>query len=516
MTKIKIFRVVFSLLFFISLGIYFLGFVFFPIDLGNALASAQLIPSISKAISVALVPFLLIAGGLIALTLVFGRVYCSFLCPLGTAQDALYHISRKRKKYRHFGYLKPFAWPGYLLLAVTAAGFIFGVSAMTGLFDPFSITGRIAGDLIRPALIFVWNLIADGFTSLGVYTFEHQGMPVIPLGAALVSGAFLIGTGFMSYARGRLYCNTVCPVGGLLGLISRVSIFKLRLDRETCVSCGNCSDVCKSGCIDPKNRTLDFSRCVMCMNCLDTCAKGSIKYTLSAKPAQKNKPPLAAPLMERRAMLKELIGYGAAAAVSLVLPPKVFGETLHMSDKPVVPPGAGSVERYLSHCTSCHLCVTHCPTNVLTPSFLQFGIAGMLVPRMDYPHQFCEYNCKRCSEVCPTGAIKPITIEEKQTIQIGTVALEKTRCVVYAKGWACGACAEICPTHAAYLVEVKDGLFGPETDNTICVGCGACEFACPVKPEKAIFVQPLDVHKTAKKPKVEDAAKPADTEEFPF
>lgn len=511
MSPLKKIRVIVSVVFFIALGIFFLGSSLIPSDAGNILTVFQLIPAISKSLTIAFWPSIIGAVLLIALTFVFGRVYCSFLCPLGTAQDIVHRISRRRKKYKHFGALPPFQWIAYALLAAAVCGMIFGVSLLTGLFDPFSIAGRIAADLIKPGLSLLWNLVNDGLNALGVYTFSYEELPVISLAAALIAAFFLIGTTVLSWTRGRLYCNTVCPVGALLGLISRASVFRITIDPESCIKCGKCAKVCKAGCIDYQDKSIDFSRCVGCMNCIPECPEKSIAYRPARKSAVKEFSP------ERRELIKDSLKYGIGLGVSLLLPAALFGKEIFPSNKPITPPGSQGVDRFMSWCTGCHICVSHCPTRVLKPSFLEYGLTGMLIPRMDYPNAFCEYNCKKCTEVCPTGALKPVSIAAKQTIQIGKVSLEKTRCVVYRKELACGACAEICPTHAVYLVEYKPGLNGPETDNSICVGCGACQFACPVQPVKAIFVEGLEQHLTAKKPKVsQEGPKSAEDEEFPF
>ncbi len=511
MSPLKRIRIAVSLVFFIALVLFFMGSALIPAGAGNILTSFQFIPALSKSLTIAFWPSIIGTGVLIALTLFFGRVYCSFLCPLGAGQDIVYRISLRRKKYKHFGMLPPFPWIAYGLLALTVSGLVFGVSVLTGIFDPFSISGRIAADLIKPGLSLLWNLINDGLTSIGVYTFAHEALPVITLATALIAGFFLTGIVVMSWTRGRLYCNTVCPVGAFLGLISRVSVFRITIDADTCVKCGKCAKVCKAGCIDYQNKSIDFSRCVACMNCIPECPEKSIAYRTARKPAVKEYS------TERRELIKDSLKYGIGIGAAMILPARLFGEEIFPSNKPVTPPGSQSIERFKSWCTGCHICVSHCPTRVLKPSFLEYGLTGMLIPRMDYPAAFCEYNCKTCTEVCPTGALKPVSLAAKQTIQMGKVNLEKSRCVVYKKELACGACAEICPTHAVDLTEYKPGLWGPVTDNSICVGCGACQSACPVNPVKAIFVEGLDQHLTAKKPKVsQEGQKYSADDEFPF
>ncbi|MDX9905515.1 MAG: 4Fe-4S dicluster domain-containing protein, partial [Bacteroidales bacterium] len=183
---------------------------------------------------------------------------------------------------------------------------------------------------------------------------------------------------------------------------------------------------------------------------------------------------------------------------------------------PVTPPGAQSQERFNKLCTACHLCVSACPTHVLQPTYFLYGMTGFLQPRMDYITSFCNFDCVLCGEVCPTGAILPVTTEEKKRIQLGKSYFIKENCVVYTHNTACGACSEHCPTKAVQMVPYKDKLTIPEVNNTICVGCGACEYACPTDP-KSIYVDGNPIHLVAEKPpEIRIEEKIDYKEEFPF
>jgi formate hydrogenlyase subunit 6/NADH:ubiquinone oxidoreductase subunit I len=166
--------------------------------------------------------------------------------------------------------------------------------------------------------------------------------------------------------------------------------------------------------------------------------------------------------------------------------------------KAVLPPGALSLAHFQCHCTACQLCVTHCPDQVLRPSITQHGLSGFLQPYQDFDTSFCSYNCSNCSEVCPTGAIQTITVEERRLIRTGTAEFFRGRCVVKTDGTSCGACSEHCPTQAVHMVPWKEGLTIPEMDPELCIGCGGCEFICPVRPDKAIIVTGLAIHERAK------------------
>ena len=179
------------------------------------------------------------------------------------------------------------------------------------------------------------------------------------------------------------------------------------------------------------------------------------------------------------------------------------------------PPGSHNRHHFTGACTACHLCVSACPTGVLKPSLFEYGVFGMMQPFMDYDASFCNHECVRCTEICPNGAILPLTVEEKLTTQIGIVRFEKQNCIVVTEGTSCGSCSEHCPTKAVRMVPYMDELTIPEITPDICVGCGACEYACPVTPYKAIVVDGLLEHQLAQRPEEEELdEKPL--EDFPF
>lgn len=184
---------------------------------------------------------------------------------------------------------------------------------------------------------------------------------------------------------------------------------------------------------------------------------------------------------------------------------------------PVSPPGSESIDHFTQYCTACHLCVNECPSQVLKPTWLDYGIEGVFQPKLDFDDAFCRYLCVRCSEVCPTGAIKPISLEEKKTLQIGRVELIFDLCIVKTDKKDCGACAEHCPTQAVSMKPYKRYLMRPVIDVDLCVGCGACEYICPVKPHRAIVVVANRVHLQASKPETTPAQDEFILqEEFPF
>jgi ferredoxin-type protein NapF len=223
----------------------------------------------------------------------------------------------------------------------------------------------------------------------------------------------------------------------------------------------------------------------------------------------------------KRDFIGKTLLYGAALAgisnksLGQVESERPAGKIPNPKNHPVSPPGSVSIKHFTDRCTACHLCVTVCPTSVLQPSFLEYGFLGMSQPHMDYSVEYCNFECTKCGEVCPTGAILPLTVEDKKLEQTGQVQFIIEKCIVYTDNTACGSCSEHCPTQAVKMVPYKEGLTIPETDTEICIGCGACEFACPVKPHEAIYVDGNAVHQVAKAPHIEELEL-QEQEEFPF
>lgn len=511
-------RVITSLLFFILTSIIFLNInEWFTSQFAVIITYLQFTPSLIKFLRVtgfSALGFVII----IILTFLFGRVYCSTICPLGTLQDLISYFSRRISKKKKYFLLKPYSLVRYSILAATIIFIISGSIYLLNLLDPFSIFGKIISNLVRPLFLIVNNVSASLLESLGIYWLYPVEIRNIDLFTIIIASFFLIVIGVMSYLRGRLYCNLVCPVGTLLGLFSKFSAFQIVIDESNCRSCNLCEKECKAGCIDKRNKVIDFSRCVSCFNCFNACHSDGIVYknvitenNLSTNPTDERK----------RVFLKSLLIYfsgltGLSLAQVKIIPKKE--STIPVLKKfPVTPPGSKSIDHFTSSCTACHLCISACPTQVLQPSFLEYGFLGMMQPHMDYITSFCNYDCVICSEVCPTGAIEKIIVEEKKLSQLGKAVFVKENCIVYTEETACGACSEHCPTKAVDMLEPHKNLKAPKLNNDICIGCGACEFACPTKPHKAIYIDGNPIHLIAKKPKVEKLEQQLDLkEDFPF
>lgn len=426
-------RVVLAILIFVPILLFFVDFADVLPDNLHTLLHLQIMPAILGGMA-GLVVFQFV------LALLFGRIYCSVICPAGVLQDIINRVfcigKKKKKGVRRFSYHKPMNILRYSILGLTFVLAVFGMIELCTLLDPYSNFGRIANNLFRPVVMWVNNLLADGLAQMDNYTLYHVTISNVTVFGVISALVALLVFILMVVFRGRLFCNTLCPIGTLLSLISRYSFFRISFDKEACTHCGNCEHTCKAEAIDSKNLTVDTSRCVDCFNCVSSCAKGGLQYRF--KPSFKKEAETArvqtdviqqatAPNSRRT-----FLSAGATVAVSLPIVSTIahgmekgHGKGQHGQGKhgkkwpPIVPPGAISLERFKDVCTGCQICVTQCPSHVLRPTGLEYGFDYMLKPRVAYIDSYCNYECTVCSEVCPTHAIKPLTKEEKATTPSG-------------------------------------------------------------------------------------------------
>ena len=475
---------------------------------------------------------------LTVLTLLFGRVYCSVICPMGVFQDIISWISgRRKKKKARFTYSPAKSWLRYGILAIFIIAIIAGIGSLVALLDPYSAYGRIVQNLFSPLYRWGNSLLAYFAERSGSYAFYETEVWIRSIPTFIIAAVTLIAVVILAWRNGRTYCNTICPVGTVLGFFSRFSLFKPVIDAEKCKECSLCTRRCKASCIDYKNHDIDYSRCVACMDCIDTCKHGALKYRfvgwgklVSGKKADNDRS--SAP--ENQSRRNFLTGAGAFIGVTMLSAQekKIDGGLAEILDKkipdrqtPIVPPGAISLKNMASHCTGCQLCVSACPNGVLRPSA---GLMTLMQPESSYERGYCRPECVKCSEVCPAGAILKITPAEKSAISIGHAVWVKENCIPLTDGVSCGNCARHCPTGAITMVpcsEVcdsgKDAGKGkghskgngngngngngkqkrrhgnamvPLINEERCIGCGACENLCPARPFSAIYVEGRQVH----------------------
>ena len=449
------------------------------------LAKVQFLPAV-MALNVAVIVALLV------LTLIFGRIYCSVICPLGIFQDVLARFRRKKNKY---SYSKEVRWLRYPVLVLFIIALVAGVGVFFQLLAPYSSYGRIATMIFQPIWMLGNNVlaaIAERADSYAFYSVDvwMKSLPVF--GIAVVTLVVLF---VLAWRGGRTYCNTICPVGTVLSFFARFSWLKIRFDEEKCKNCSMCSKNCKAACIDYKTHSVDYSRCVVCGNCISACKFGALKYSGKSTPNSPLDP------SKRSFLLASAMVAGAAVAQKKEK--LMDGGLAELEDKvaperqtPLTPPGSLSFEHFAQHCTGCQLCVSECPNDVLRPSS---DLMHLMLPTMSYERGHCRPECTRCSSVCPAGAIKPIDKDEKSSIQIGHAVWIKKNCVVLTDEVECGNCARHCPAGAIEMVQLdendEESPMVPAINEAACIGCGACEYVCPSRPFSAIYVEGHEVHK---------------------
>ena len=406
---------------------------------------------------------------LIILTLLFGRIYCSIICPLGIMQDIYSWLGGKFKKNR-FSYVKEHKWLRYTVCAIFVVCLIVGFAPVTTLLEPYSNYGRI------------------------VTSFYMRNVTI-----SIIAWVVMLILGVLAFLYGRAYCNSICPVGTILSFFSRFSLFRVRFNESKCKHCGLCEKNCKSRAIDSKVGKVDYSRCVVCGDCTAQCKFDALHYT-SKKTVSRTEPSTIEPDQGRRSFLVgAALATGTAAMAQAEM--KVDGGLAVITEKqapkrqtPITPPGSISAKHIQKHCTACQLCVSACPNHVLRPTT---DLMHFMQPTMSYEVGYCRPECTRCSQVCPAGAIKPITKEEKTGIHVGHAVWIKDNCVVLTDGVSCGNCARHCPTGAIQMVEYDHNgqtVMVPAVNESRCIGCGACENLCPSRPFSAIYVEGNIVH----------------------
>lgn len=496
-------RITFAVVCFALITLLFLDFTGTLHGWFGWLAKVQFLPAV-------LALNLGVVAVLVVLTLLFGRIYCSVICPLGVMQDVVAWLSgqRKKKKYR-FSYSPALDWLRYGVLAVFVAVLIAGIGSLVALLAPYSAYGRIAQNLLVPLWGWGNNVLAYLAERADSYAFYETEVWLRSLPTFIIAVLTFVVVAILAWRNGRTYCNTICPVGTVLGFLARYAWFRPVIDTEKCNGCTLCSRRCKASCIDAKAHQIDYSRCVACMDCIGECRHGAIRYT------HPTKKPVASTTTDKALRVTEeqvdnarrtfLTGVGVltATVAAKAQEKKVDGGLAVILDKkmpnrttPIVPPGAQGLRNMASHCTGCQLCVSVCPNGVLRPAT---RLETLMQPESSYERGYCRPECTKCSEVCPAGAILKITPADKSAIQVGHAVWVKENCVPLTDGVGCGNCARHCPTGAITMVpsdpDTADSPKVPVVNEERCIGCGACENLCPARPFSAIYVEGHERHR---------------------
>lgn len=403
-----------------------------------------------------LVPAGLLSLILVAGTLIFGRFFCGFVCPLGAGMD-IAGVVWARKSGPATGWRHGKYFTLTLLLAAAALGVSF-----VGFFDPLAILSRSLTLVFYPGASYIAGLVSSARPAAFTETL-----------LALATLALILGLGL---AAPRFWCRNLCPLGGLLGFLAKFSIFKFSFHGD-CRACGLCEKACPTGAIAAAKRRVDAAECIGCLACLHTCPNRAIVYAV--KPA-----PQPADVGRRQALVALGSALVAAPLARSVVNRKLQGRLLR-------PPGSIPEPDFLNACIRCGRCMKACPTNGLQPTILESGFDGLWTPRLVPRLGACEKSCNLCGQVCPTAAIRNLPLEEKTYARIGTAVLDRSRCLAWEQDRACLVCDEACPYNAIdSRNETVQGvtLGRPLVNESACVGCGLCEARCPVEGPAAIQV----------------------------
>ncbi len=418
---------------------------------------------------------------ILVLTIFLGRFYCGWICPLGTLQDLTAELrGMKLKQKMEINTYRPFQRLKYLILSGFLVMALFGVLQI-GLLDPIVLLTRALTTSVFPSID-----RGDGLLFLSGREFN----------LGWIAGLLLIAILVAAYLHPRLWCKMLCPLGALLGIFSRWSIFHIHRSVEGCDDCRICVGHCAAGAAP--DLSVRKSECMLLLGCLEKCPTDAISFG----PAQAGtSPPIVGPDLTRRRI--------AGAILAGVAAPLVFRSHHTVVENPrpqlIRPPGSLPEAEFLARCIKCEECMQICPTNVVQPSMTEAGIEGFWTPVMHFITGFCEVNCVLCGEVCPTGAIDAITLNQKlgrgefegSPVVLGTAFFDRGRCLPWAMNRPCVVCQEVCPTSPKAIktddvTVVEDGkrieLKRPRIEPDLCIGCGICEHECPVADRRAVYV----------------------------
>jgi MauM/NapG family ferredoxin protein len=451
---------------------------FFPVDIFLRLDPLIALTTMLAARAIHAALFLSLV--LVAATLVFGRFFCGWVCPLGTLIDFSKNLFSRRKKLPEENALA--AQPKYYLLLSLFACCLFGFN-LAGWFDPIAFVTRVYALLLYPFVFLLLNSGLDALRPLAVklqmVTLSHAQFMQPLFYANVITLLIFSGILFLNYFAERFWCRTLCPLGALLSVFSRRGMFKRRVS-DACNRCMKCHRECPMAAIPKEPEKTAAAECIQCLHCENICPQDAISFKPGAAPAGYS----GALDLTRRGIFLSL-GAGALAAASL----KTTPFTKLASPRLIRPPGVLPEKSFLAQCVRCGECMKVCLTNTLQPSLWESGLDGLWSPRVVPRLAGCDQNCSLCGQVCPTGAIRALALEEKKNAKLGTAVIDRERCLVWAEDKLCLICDEQCP-YNAIVFKWQEGFRRPFVEANKCNGCGFCEAKCPVKGASAIEVYP--------------------------
>jgi len=428
----------------------------------------------------------------VTLTLLFGRIFCGYACPMGTFLDLFSPLSRILNiKRGSFKKLKPLP---LLTLSVVVVASAFGANLLM-LLDPIALITRTTSVTVFPGIDFVLSKVAERLYLSGMAARLVDGTVSNLTGVLIFAGQrafvsvqwmvllfiFIVSLNTLSK---RFWCRYLCPLGGLLGLVARVPFYRRTVEVASCSNCLKCVKTCKmEAAVNADGLKTDTASCVLCLECRNACPQDAISRQL--------KPELTSEMPSRRTAIATV---GATVAAAYLTPVRSWPEPDHLTL--IRPPGAMPEDKFLDKCIRCGNCLKACPTNVLQPAMFQYGVNAIWTPHQDFRKGVCDWTCNTCGKVCPTGAIQHLTLKNKRKFVVGRAEIDRKKCIPWLVGHGCLVCQAYCPLpDKAIIVKEEPAQYGkinlmPYVDLDKCIGCGICEYKCPVRGRKAIIVFP--------------------------